>query len=345
MNERLIRSSLTRISDLSGRSFSVGAIPRDQWATGDYVVGEVRDTSGYRTIELPNGREMEVAAGDRVIGAFGTRYATLEMTGSWRSIESDRSFKALTRAGLFGAEESRSTLVEAPITLRYVGHVTREGEKVTMTDFVSSVEERPFRTPTVLLVGTSMSAGKTTAARIVTRRLKGMGLSVLGAKLAGAGRFRDVLSVHDAGADWIFDFVDAGLPSTIGPDETVRAAIRNLLSRMAGLKADAAVIEIGASPLEPYHGAAVIEELRPAVEMTILCASDPYAVLGVQRAFDTLDPDLVTGIATNTVAGVRLLERLTDLPALNIRDPEAHGRLDALLNDRLRLQTGQQAQA
>jgi len=336
MHDRLIRSSLTRISDLSGRSFSVHDLPRDDWATGDYVVGEVRDASGYRSIELPNGREMEIAEADRVIGAFGVRYATLEMTGSWRSIESDGVFHSLTRAGLFGAEESRSTLVDAPPTLAYSGHITRDGSKVRMEDFVTAAPDADFTTPTVLLVGTSMSAGKTTAARIVTRRLKGMGLTVLGAKLAGAGRFRDVLSVHDAGADWIFDFVDAGLPSTIGPETVIRPAIRNLLSRMAGFDADAAVIEVGASPLEPYHGATVIEELGDAVQMTILCASDPYAVIGVQRAFDMIEPDLVTGIATNTAAGVHLLEKLTRLPALNIRDPEAHERLDRALQDRLR---------
>lgn len=69
--------------------------------------------------------------------------------------------------------------------------------------------------------------------------------------------------------------------------------------------------------------------------MTVLCASDPYAVLGVQRAFRMLKPDLVTGIATNTAAGVALLEQLTDLPAFNIRDKETHSRLDSMLKDRL----------
>jgi hypothetical protein len=335
MNDRLIRSSLTRISDLSSRTFDVSALSREEWDTGDYVVAEVTDASGYRTIELPNGREMEVARGDAIIGAFGTRYATLEVTGSWEAIGDDGRLHALTRAGLFGREESRSTLVQAPLTLQYRGHVTREEGKVGMTDFVPPSPDLPFDVPTVLLVGTSMSAGKTTAARIVTRRLKGMGLSVLGAKLAGAGRFRDVLSVHDAGADWIFDFVDAGLPSTIGPKDEVRSALRRLLGRMAEPDADVAVVEVGASPLEPYNGDVVVEELHDAVDLTILCASDPYAVLGVQRAFDRLKPDLVTGIATNTEAGVSLLDRLTDLPAFNIRDAETHDRLDAALRDRL----------
>ncbi len=326
---------MTRISDVDEGSFDMEALVSTQWERGDYVVGKVLDTSGYRKIELTSGRTMEVAAGDYVVGAFGDRRATLEITGSWKSIGDDHVMHALTRAGLFGRQESRSTLVKRPLTLRYQGHVLRNGEKVTMTDFVPPAPDRSFDVPTVLLVGTSMSAGKTTAGRIVTRRLKGMGLQVLGAKLSGAGRFRDVLSLHDAGADWIFDFVDAGLPSTIAPASDFRASVRGLLTRMARPDADVAVIEVGASPLEPYNGDVAIEELKDAVCLTILCASDPYAVLGVQKAFSMLEPDLVTGVATNTAAGISLLDQLTSLPAFNIRDAATHSRLDALLRDRL----------
>ncbi len=335
--DRCTFSSLARITDLDTTPFDVEARSRDQWATGDYVVGVVTDTSGYRAIELPNGRDMEVAEGDAVVGAFGVRQATLEMTGSWRTIGTDGTMHALTRAGLFGAEESRSTLIQRPLALRYHGHVVRNGVKMTMEDAAPSVEERPFTTPTVLFVGTSMSAGKTTAARIVTRRLKRMGLNVLGAKVSGAGRYRDVLSIQDAGADWGFDFVDVGLPSTVVPEEEYRGAVRQLLARMAQPPADVAVVEIGASPLEPYNGTIALEELQDALAMTVLCASDPYAVLGVEEAFDMLSPDLITGLATNTAAGIALLNQLTDRPAFNIRDKETHASLDSLLRDRLGL--------
>ena len=337
--DRCTFGSLTRITDLPTEPFDVEARPRTEWSTGDYVVGLVTDTSGYRTIELPNGRDMEVAEGDAIVGAFGTRSATLEITGSWRAIDDDRTMHALTRAGLFGRAESRSTLVQRPLELRYHGHVLRGGAPVTMRDAAPTVEERPFTTPTVLFVGTSMSAGKTTAARIVTRRLTRMGLDVLGAKVSGAGRYRDMLSIQDAGADWGFDFVDVGLPSTVVPTDEYRTAVRQLLSRMAAAPADVAVVEIGASPLEPYNGSIAIEELQDALAMTVLCASDPYAVLGVETAFDMLSPDLVTGIATNTAAGIALLEQLTDRPAFNIRDKETHDHLDALLHDRLGLGT------
>ena len=66
--------------------------------------------------------------------------------------------------------------------------------------------------PVVLLIGTSMSAGKTTTGRIIVHELKRAGLRVAGAKFTGAGRYRDVLAFGDAGADTIIDFVDAACP-------------------------------------------------------------------------------------------------------------------------------------
>ena len=144
-----------------------------------------------------------------------------------------------------------------------------------MEDRVPPAPERVLGLPVVLIVGTSMSAGKTTSARAIVRLLREDGLTVIGAKLTGAGRYRDILAMQDAGADHIFDFVDAGLPSTVVPERRYRAALRNLLSRMAAMEADALVAEVGASPLEPYNGAAAIEEIGANVRCTVLSASDP----------------------------------------------------------------------
>ena len=48
---------------------------------------------------------------------------------------------------------------------------------------------------------------------------------VIGTKLTGAGRYRDILAMQDAGADYIFDFVDAGLPSTVVSEREYRRAL------------------------------------------------------------------------------------------------------------------------
>jgi len=271
-----------------------------------------------------------VAQGDLVVGALGTRYATLEVTGGWEQIEEDGQMYALTSAGLFGQVTSKSPFCPDPIPLQYRGHVCLDGRSVTMRQFVPDGPYASFSTPIVLLVGTSMSAGKTTTAKIIVRQLKRAGFSVLGAKLTGAGRYRDILGMSDAGADWIFDFVDVGLPSTVCKEADYRTALDRLLGRMGAQEADVAVIEIGASPMEPYNGDIAYQALKKDVRCTILCASDPYAVYGVMKAYQMI-PDVVGGIATNTRAGIDLIEKLCQVPALNVLEEEGVPRLNNVL--------------
>jgi hypothetical protein len=68
----------------------------------------------------------------------------------------------------------------------------------------------------------------------------------------------------------------------------------------------------------------------------VLCASDPYAVVGVTGAFD-VTPDLVSGLATSTEAAIALLARLCPVPALNLLDPASRPALRRILEERLRI--------
>lgn len=316
----VLHSSLTRISDLDTVPYDVARIPQKNWKTGDYVVGAIRESSRRNySIELASGRMISPMPGNHVVGAFGNRAATLEGVGSWAEIRDGR-MNAMTGAGLFGAITSLSPMIARTVDLDYVGHVVRNGRQVCMSDFAIAEPERRYDVPTILLVGTSMSAGKTTTGRLVVHELEKTGRKVVGTKLTGAGRYRDVLSFRDAGAYAIFDFVDAGLPSTVVAEPEFRKAIRPLLYRIASLGPDVVVAEAGASPLEPYNGAAAIEELGDNICCTILCASDPYAVVGVEKAFG-LRPDFVTGPAASTSAAIDLVQKLSGVTAINVMDP------------------------
>jgi len=330
-------TSLARNSGLMDAAFEVHRIPFSQWATGDFIAVELmKPGSESARIELHNGRMMDPLKGERLIGALGIRHATLEITGTWKAIQPHDRFHLMTAAGLIGKVTSSSTFSPIPIQVEYLGHAVRHGAKCTMRNSVKPVPALPFNLPVVLMVGTSMSAGKTTTARIVTRELKSMGLKVLGAKVTGAGRYRDILAVRDAGAAAVFDFVDAGLPSTVCSQEEYLPALEHILSLLAAEHGDVAVIEIGASPLEPYNGDVAIDYIRENIRCTMLCASDPYAVYGVMKSFG-LQPDLVSGPATNTIAAVELVEKLCGLRALNLLNPSTRPALRQLLRDRLGL--------
>jgi hypothetical protein len=312
-------------------------LDRSLWASGDYILADVGDPAGVNTrIELCSGRVVEATRGDLLVGALGRRQATLEVTGDWSRIGPDGRLHALTEGGLMGLCLRHSALIAPPLPLSYRGHVFVDCKPLRMIDRAVRAPLRLFEAPVILLIGSSMTAGKTSTARAVTRQLKPQGLRVLGAKLTGAGRYSDLLGMRDAGADAVFDFVDAGLPSTICPPDDYRDAMIPLLSRMAEEHVDVAVIEAGASPLECYNSDTAVALIERNVRMTILSTGDPYAALGVMTAFG-VRPDLVTGVATNTDAGIALIEKLTGVEALNVRDDETWPRLTSLLRDRLGL--------
>lgn len=328
--------SVTRISDLAESPYEIGCLRRDRWATGQYVVFEVTDGDEARTYEMegPRGRSAQVFVGDRVIGALGRRAATLQAVGDWEAAEGPEDLALLNIAGVAGRLQSRSPFAGAVPPVSYLGHAMRAGRAVTMGDFVDSRSCARVSTPVVLIIGTSMEAGKTTAAARIIRALNRRGNRVVGAKLTGVGRYRDILAMGDAGAEWILDFVDAGLPSTVVPAEEFTAAAHRLFARIEALDADVAVIEAGASPLEPYNGALAVSLLGDCVGTVVLCASDPYAALGVMQAFE-VTPTFVTGRATSTDAGTQLTERLTGCTALNLLDAKDWPHLDRLLEQSL----------
>jgi len=282
------------------------------------------------TLELPDGRMTEVMEDDLLVGAFGTRIATLEAVGDWRAIDASGELNALTAAGLLGRVTSLSPFLSAPMRLQYLGHAMRNDDKLTMRGSLAPIEMIDFDIPVILIVGTSMSAGKTTSGRVIVHLLSKMGLNVVGAKLTGAARYRDMLSFKDAGASAVYDFVDAGLPSSAVDADLYREALSYLLSLIAGQQPDVLVAEAGASPLEPYNGEIAKEMIRDHVKFKLLCAQDPYAVVGVQQAFQRA-PDLVAGGAANTDAGIALVHKLSGLNALNLMDPTSHAQLEVLL--------------
>ena len=285
-------------------------------------------------VELTSGRMVEVFQGDLVVGAFGVRRATLEAVGDWQHIGADGYFEALTEGGLFGRATSISSLLPPLTPLVYRGHLMRQQQKLCMEDFVRPIPARVYDCPTIMMLGTAMSSGKTTAARIIISLLKKAGLNVIGTKLVGAGQYHDILTMKDAGADKVFDFVDVGLPSSVCLPEEFRPYLHQLLAMIAAETPDVVVAEIGASPFEPYNGAVVLEEIKQQICCTVLCASDPYAVLGATQCFG-LTADVVSGIATNTTAGIELVEKLTGIKAISLTDSQSISQLLDILQQKL----------
>jgi hypothetical protein len=341
-------TALTRIADLADRPFDVEPRPFAEWRDGDYVAGRVEPEPGRcYPVELATGRPAEVLGGERLVSALGVRRATLEVVGDWRAAAEEGGairLQVLSGGGILGRATSVASSMGRLIPLRYLGHAVRGGRVLRMADFARPALGLPYARPTVAVIGTSMSSGKTTAARVLIRRLAERGRRVVAAKLTGAGRYRDALSMRDAGAVEVFDFVDAGLPSTACPPEVCRAALPRLLGAIEAAAPDVVVVEAGASPLEGYNVGLALEAVRAHTRFTVLAATDPFAVVGVRESFP-IAPDLVVGFAASTSAGVELVRRLSGLPALDLLDRRNDEQLDRMLDERLGAAAGGSPQA
>jgi hypothetical protein len=333
MTDKILHASLARITDVDRVGFGCQPLAREQWEFGDYVVGSAAIArGGFSALELTSGRMAHAVSGDSILGALAVRHATLEVVGSWEAVGPDGRMDLLSSGGLLGRATSVSGVLASPMRVAYRGHAMRGGAKLRMQDFAKTPSRtHKYKVPTILMIGTSMSAGKTTCARVIVRELKRAGYRVAGAKLTGAGRYRDILAMQDAGADTIFDFVDVGLPASMVDRQHFRPRLRDLLGLISESEPEVVVAEAGASPLEPYNGDTVLEELQGSVALTVLCASDPYSVMGVMHGYEMMRPDVVAGVATSTSAGVELVEKLTGTKALNMLDAESLPELRRLL--------------
>ena len=351
--DRILFGSLTRTSNLMQQPFEIQPLPLKEWDTGDYVVGRYlgrvendnNPEQKLTDVETTTGHQVELMQGDLLVGSLGRRQATQEICGDWKLVRPNHKDGSITLqdvcgSGLFGREISHSPYYPGPASFQYQGHVVRQGHKVCMQDFVDHTIKAsgPPSCSTVLIMGTSMSSGKTETGRVVTKLLKEKGFQQLVyTKLTGAGYYHDILSMAKQ-VDGILDFVDAGLPSTVMDPQAYRQALRHLLGRIVTCyQPDCLVVELGASPCEPYNGWVALQEFRQP-DLIIMCATDPYSVVGMQHILRTCRchwkaPMIVCGQVANTTAGRDLVQRLTGLEALCLAKTSSTVPMGAQTND------------
>lgn len=323
--------------------FDVDVLSRSQWATGDFVVGAYVERDEKDEVETTSGSLQQLKKGDLVVGSLGCRASTQENVGDWHLIKDDNIMHDICGSGMFGLETSFSCHYHSSPPFVYQGHVLRDGCKVRMEHFVpvGVVPTGPLDCPTVVLVGTSMSSGKTVSAKVVVQVLKELGFArVVYGKFTGGGYYHDILALAKH-ADSVTDFVEAGLPSTNMPSDECRKVLPTIFGLLASKKPDCVVLELGASPCEPYNGDVVLQEILSSDKrnqnFVILCASDAYSVVGFHNILATItdvQADVVSGIAANTSTAREFVKELSGIPALSLETDASVHKLRSMLYER-----------
>jgi hypothetical protein len=254
---------------------------------GDLVLARVVRTGKHQHLELPGGRRSALFAGDEIVVACAARYAPDQFEAALPTALGACHLAA--GGGVAAQVVSRCAGVAPPTEIELVGLVL-DGlhRRVNLAQHglhkAFSLGPRPV---TIASLGTSMNAGKTTAAAHLVRGLVRAGLRVGAAKITGTGSGNDPGLLRDAGAERVLDFVDCGYASTAGLElPALQTILDTVQTDMAHARMDALVIEVADGLLQR--------------ETAMLLQSTHFA----RRVDATL---FASGEAMGAIAGVRWL--------------------------------------
>jgi hypothetical protein len=240
-------ASNTRLSPPSWDGYSVR---RERLREGDVVLVEALDDIGtYAEIENSAGRSERLYRGDLFLAVVGNRQSSKYLCGSvppeGLGLTTEPTLHLLSNGGIVGECKQSPDYLGRPLPLRYHGALADANGTVNT---IRRRAETPVvrLAPLVLVAASTTDAGKTTlASRLIASLAHDQGLAVAAAKLTGTGCLEDILQHRDAGARWIADFPDAGLPSTYTSAENYVPAVRSLLHGLAAHAPDILVAELG----------------------------------------------------------------------------------------------------
>lgn len=292
------------------------------------VVRALEEKRVYDVVELTTGRMAHVSKGDVLVGALGRRDALRGFVGRVpEAVSAGDRLHLLNLGGVLGVATSSNRDLGEPLAVEVLGMVTdAAGRGVNIADAALAPPRDDARVPPVVVIsGTSMNAGKTSAACEILARLTERGYACGGVKLTGVAALRDTLNMSDHGAVAALSFLDCGLPSTAGVEDVGRVATTLLgaLEREAGGELDVIVAEMGDGLIGTYGVDKLLADPAYTAHIAahVLCASDLVAAWGGLRWLEErgLAVDVVSGPATDNDAGVEGIRRTMECPAANAR--------------------------
>jgi hypothetical protein len=301
---------------------------------GQVVVAEILHVGRNAQLEDRSGLTWRIFAGDRIVGAFGNRYATDQYEG-YVPRRVVRRCDLLSIGGVVGVVASRHASVRAPTRLRLLGLVgDADGRPVSMRSHSVEMLNEPPAGEIILVVGASMNAGKTTVGGTLARALTRAGFRVAAAKLTGTASNKDPRFYQSCGASPVLDFIDAGFPSTylLDPDELFQVQ-RSLISALRATRPDYIVLEIADGIFQRETMMLLQHEpFLEAVDHVFFAANDSLsAESGVRHlTIKHLPVRAVSGILTQAPLAVREAEGVTGIPCLSPAQIEAGAAFELL---------------
>jgi hypothetical protein len=289
----------------------VGAV-----AAGDLLLCEVKKTGLHGRVETTSGSRRKLYVGDRIVCAVANRYAT-SLLEAVAQIEGKRAHM-IAASGLCGRIVAGTQKASNPTLLRVVSQAFAADEPLNLRMFRRVADTSVMSEPRwIVVVGSAMDSGKTTACAAIIRGLVEAGHSVAGAKMTGTASGRDFGAYADAGAFPVVDFLDAGVPTTAGcSDQELARIAADLAAHIRAAPVDFGVIEIadGLLQRETRTLLSMLNDMLPEAEIVLTARESMAAASGIEQ-LRGLGYSVVaaSGLLTNSPLIAREVELATDV--------------------------------
>lgn len=317
----------------AGEPTAVRLVKHDQIVPrpGDVIVAEVVETGQHTRLESPHGRRQTMYVGDRIVVAYGHRYAPDQFEAVVPLDLGDTNLVAA--GGVAGEVISQHAQTDPATVIRPLGLLHDDQGRWTLERFAPHSAATPgsvagAAVPTgtpagpavVLSIGSTMNSGKTTTAACLIRGLTAAGLHVTAGKATGTGAGRDPMLFVDSGATRVLDFTDFGHATTsrLNVDQVLElttSMITELASDTAAGRPDVVVVEIADGLLQTETSAVLQHpELQQRVDGVVFASGES---LGAIQGHGLLDQwgfrvAAVSGVVTSSPLAAR--EAAAQLP-------------------------------
>lgn len=329
MKNRIKRTYICR--DVTSQHINYKTRPSYKPRVGDVGVFEVIKLGKHKSMQNDEKRNAAILPGDRIMAAFGTRYATAQFEG-YVPEDCNRELHILGGGGTVGVIESMHEKFKdiGPTVLKFLGTVTDERGMVVNTKKIYHHRLMKFTgkaaraTKVILSVGSSMDSGKTTSAAFLVRGLRKAGHSAAFIKLTGTVYTKDCDLNYDLGANITADFGDFGFPSTYmcGEQELLNL-YESLLKKVMIAKPDFVVMEI-ADGLYQRETKILLNNQRmmESVHAVLFSAGDSLAAMNGINVLHKwgIRPFGISGLLTASPLLVKEVKENCSLPVYTLDD-------------------------
>lgn len=288
---------------------------------GDLVLARIEELGQHKRLELVSSRRATLFEGDEVIVVYGDRYAPDQFEG----IVPDHlgPCRLVAAGGVAARLLNRHDRVKSATRITPLGLLANAaGHRVNLSSARLPQADLIDPKPLVLVVaGTSMNSGKTTACASLVKGFVRQEIQVAAAKFTGTGAGADYRTLVDAGANPVFDFIDAGYVSTYRVHrEALHDIVMTLGSSLAAANPDVIVIEVADGLLQRETARLfATPSFTGWIDGIIFAAND---ALGAQAGITWLAarqlPVLaITGMLTSSPLARREAEDICGLPVFN----------------------------